>query len=92
MSCAGSTTVLATARSLLRHGLNNLRKWMAHGEHRPHLVGVLQRSERYLDERLTAFWTAREIEPRQPVRLVDALIGEVVDGQRGNAGAGQPAP
>lgn len=44
---------------------------------------VLERNERFVDERLAAFWTAREVEPRAPVvtelsRLNDAIesVGE----------------
>lgn len=44
---------------------------------------VLARNDRYLDERLAAFWAAREVEPRAPVvtelsRLNDAIesVGE----------------
>lgn len=44
---------------------------------------VLERNDRYVDERLTAFWAAREVEPRAPVvtelsRLNDAIesVGE----------------
>ena len=44
---------------------------------------VLERNQRYVDERLAAFWAAREVEPRAPVvtelsRLNDAIesVGE----------------
>jgi hypothetical protein len=44
---------------------------------------VLERNERFVDARLAAFWTAREVEPRAPVvtelsRLNDAIesVGE----------------
>lgn len=55
---------------------------------------VLERNERFVDERFAAFWTARELEPRAPVvaelsRLNDALesVGEpqvqaIVDAER----------
>jgi len=55
---------------------------------------MLERNERFVDERFAAFWTARELEPRAPVvaelsRLNDALesVGEpqvqaIVDAER----------